>query len=131
METTKAIPGSRLSERHPAVDEMRLAGDLARLVGGEENRERGDLGGLPKPAHGLAIDEPLAYVRERAAGLARQRRDALLERQSLDGSGADRVHPEAVLDEIGSDRLRQSDNAGFGRPIGVSVGHAADRGNRG
>src|SRR5258708_1548477 len=100
---------------------MRLARDIARLVGREENGERGDLRGIPKPAHGLALDEAAAYVPERAAGLACQCDNALLKRGRIDGTGANRVHPDALLDKIGSDRLRQSDYGGFCRSLGPSV----------
>src|SRR5258708_10055019 len=68
------------SQRHAAVDEVRLAGDVARLVGGEEDGERRDLSGCPEPPHGLAVDEALAYLIRRAAGLLRRGRDALRER---------------------------------------------------
>ena len=56
-----------LLQREAAVDEMRLAGDVARLVGGEEQRERRDLLRRAEPAHGLAVDEGLAHRFERLA----------------------------------------------------------------
>jgi hypothetical protein len=52
----------RRSQRHPAIDGMRLARDVARLVRGEKQGERSDLLRRAEPAHGLAIDEGLAHV---------------------------------------------------------------------
>ena len=54
-------------QRHAAVDQMRLAGDVARLVGGEEHRERRDLVRGAEPAHRLAVDEGLAHLAQRLA----------------------------------------------------------------
>src|SRR5580704_9796547 len=48
-------------KRHPAVDEMGLAGNVACLVAGEEEGERGDLLGGAEPAHRLAVDEGLPH----------------------------------------------------------------------
>src|SRR5260370_34700567 len=100
---------------------MRLASDIARLVGRQENGERGDLRGSPKTAHGLTVDEAPAHLVERAPGFPRQRRDALTERRRLDRARADRIYPDALSDEIGGDRLRQSDEHGIGRPLDESV----------
>src|ERR1700686_749073 len=54
--------GYRLTlKRHPAVDEMGLAGNVACLVAGEKEGEQGNLLGGPEPAHRLAIDEGLPH----------------------------------------------------------------------
>src|SRR5438874_1445932 len=56
------------SERHAAVDQMRLAGNVARLVRGQKEGERGDLLRLAEPAHGLALDEGALDLLQRFAG---------------------------------------------------------------
>jgi hypothetical protein len=55
-------------QRHSPIDEMRLAGDVARFIGREEDRERRHLLRLAEPAHGLAGDESLFHRLERLAG---------------------------------------------------------------
>src|SRR5262245_12627688 len=65
------------SQRHAAVDQMRLSGDVARLVRGEEDREVRHLLRLAEPSHGLAVDEGLLDGLQRFAGGLRDRRDAL------------------------------------------------------
>ena len=46
-------------KRHAAIDQVRLPGDVAGFIGGEEDRERRHLLGLAEPAHGLAFNEGL------------------------------------------------------------------------
>src|ERR1700761_7334139 len=92
-------------QRHPAVDEMRLAGNVARLVAGEKEGKRRDLLRLAEPAHGLAIDESLADHVGRLPGLLRQRGNALFERGRLDRARANGVAADTLTDEIGGDRL--------------------------
>src|SRR5580698_1967731 len=54
--------GYRLTlKRHPAVDEMGLAGNVACLVAGKKEGEQGNLLGRPEPAHRLAVDEGLPH----------------------------------------------------------------------
>jgi len=54
--------GYRLSlKRHPAVDEMGLAGNVARLVAGKKEGKQSNLLGRPEPAHRLAVDEGLPH----------------------------------------------------------------------
>ena len=48
-------------QRHPAVDEMGLAGNVARLVAGKKDGEQGDLLRRAEPAHRLAVDEGLPH----------------------------------------------------------------------
>src|SRR5579885_3170997 len=118
-------------QRHPAVDEMGLAGNVARFVAGKEEGKGSDLLRLAKPAHRLAIDKSLAYF---IAGRSRRLRlggDTLLERRGFDRAGTDRIAADALLDEIGGDRFGQSDYRGLGRAISIAIGHAADRGHRG
>src|SRR6516225_7679243 len=78
-------------QRHPTIDEMRLAGNVACLVTDEEEGEVSDFLGGAEPAHGLTVDEGLAHIVERASRLLRQRRDAVLERRRFDSAGANGV----------------------------------------
>src|ERR1700730_6971446 len=48
-------------KRHPAVDEMGLAGNVARLVAGKKEGQQSELLGRPQPPHGLAVDEGLPH----------------------------------------------------------------------
>src|SRR5215470_17442305 len=48
-------------QRHAAVDQMGLAGDIACLVGRKEERERRDFLRHSKAADGLAVDKILAH----------------------------------------------------------------------
>src|SRR5262249_46205882 len=95
------IYGPWYLERHPAVNQMGLPGDVARLVGGEENRDRGPLLGPAEPAQGLAFDERLLHLRRRFAGRARAILDSVLERGRFDGARTDGVGADAVSDEVG------------------------------
>ena len=56
------LPGRQLSlQRHPAVDEMGLAGNVACLVAGKKEGEQSDLLGRPEPAHRLTVDKGLSH----------------------------------------------------------------------
>src|SRR5258705_2931448 len=105
---------------------MSLPGDVARLVGREKDRERGHLLRPAEAAHGLAIDESLLDLGARLAGRLRHVLDAPFERGRLNSSWADRVRSDALLDEVGGDRLGEADDGGLCRPIGIAVWHAAD-----
>jgi hypothetical protein len=48
-------------QRHAAVDEMRLAGNVARLIAGEEEGKRGHFLRRPQPPHRLTIDKGLPH----------------------------------------------------------------------
>src|ERR1700693_5573752 len=48
-------------QRHPAVDEMGLAGNVGRLVAGKKEGEQSDFLGRAEPAHRLAVDEGLPH----------------------------------------------------------------------
>ena len=55
-------PGRQLSlKRHPAVDEMGLAGNVACLIAGKKEGEQGNFPGRAEPAHRLAVDEGLSH----------------------------------------------------------------------
>ena len=45
--------------------------------------------------------------------------------------GTDCIAADALLDEIGGDRLGEPDHRGLGRAVDITVGHAADRRHRG
>src|SRR5258708_37916787 len=100
---------------------MRLTGDVARLVRGEEKRERRHLLGRAEPSHGLTVDKSLAHLCLRFFGLLGLRLDAAVERRRMDGAGADRVRPDALADEIGGHRLGEPDDRGLGGPIDIAV----------
>src|SRR5215467_13146684 len=129
--TTPRYMAFRGSKRHAAVDQMRLPGNVARLVGGQEDRERGHLLGPAEPPHRLALDEGLLHLGARFAGRLRALLDPALERGRFDGARTDRIGADALRDEVGGDRLGQSDDRGFAGAIDVAVGNAADRGDRG
>src|SRR5437660_11980050 len=92
---------------------MRLARDVAGLIGGKESRERGDLLGMSEPTHRLAFDESLFDLRERFTGRARTILDPLLERRRFDRAGTDGVGSDAFLDEIGGHRFGKSNYGRF------------------
>ena len=71
---------TRALKRHPAVDQVGMAGDVARFVRGEEDGECRDLLRFAEPAHGLALDEGLLDLLERLAGRLRAVLDATFER---------------------------------------------------
>src|SRR5215475_11787311 len=56
------------SQRHPAVDEVRLAGHEARFVRSEEYSERRHLLGGAEPPQRLTVDEGLLHRLVRLAG---------------------------------------------------------------
>src|SRR5436309_10626858 len=58
----------RILKRHPAVDEVRLSGNIARLIRSQEDGKRRDLLGLAEPAHGLALNEASLHLAHRFAG---------------------------------------------------------------
>src|SRR6185503_6850921 len=110
------------SNRHAAVDQMRLPGDVARFIGGQEHRQRRHFGGGAEPAHRLAADEILAHLLERLAGLLGHRLHALFERRRHDGARADGVAADAAADEIDRHRLGQPDHRRLGGAVDVAVG---------
>src|ERR1700731_4506085 len=83
-------------KRHPAVDEMGLAGNVARLVAGKKEGQQSDLFGRAEPAHRLAVDEGLPHHVRWLPRLLRQCRDALVERRRFDRAGADGVAADAL-----------------------------------
>ena len=105
---------------------MRLPGDVARLVGGEESRERGDLLGTAQPTHGLALDERLFHLRNGFARCLRTVFDPLLQRRRFDGAGTDRIGSDALPNEVGGNRLGETDDRGFCSTIGISIRDPAD-----
>src|SRR5580658_5573881 len=117
-------------QRHPAVDEMRLAGNVARLVAGKKEGEQSHFLGRAEPTHRLAIDESLTNHVERFSSLLRQRGNALFQRRRFDRAGTDGVAADSLLDEISGDRLGQPDHRRLGRAIGVTIWYAADRRHR-
>ena len=67
------MSGASTSQRHAAVDQMRVTGDVARFVGGEKHRERRNFCRRAEPAHRLAVDEALFHLLARPSGLFRSR----------------------------------------------------------
>ena len=100
---------------------MGLAGDVACLVGAEKDGERGYFLRPAQPAHGLALDKGALDLGERFAGGLRLRLDAALERRRFDGAGTNGVRPDALPDEIGGNRLGQSDDGSLAGAIGWFV----------
>src|SRR5881409_2232170 len=121
----------RILKLHPAVDEVRLSGNIARLIRSQEDGKRRDLLGLAEPAHGLALNEASLHLAHRFAGRLRAIFDSTLERGRLDGPGTDRVCPDALADEVGGDGLGEADDRGLARAIDIAIGNAADRGDGG
>src|SRR6516162_748888 len=113
--------------RHTAVDEMRLTGNVASFVASEKQRKGGDFLRGAEPPHRLAIDESLPYFIERPAGFLRCGGDAVFQRRRFDRAGTNGVAADALLDEIGCDRLRQPDHRRLGGAVGIAVRNAADR----
>src|SRR5690348_10232772 len=68
-----------LSQRHAAINQMRLPGDEARLVRGEEGCQSGDLLRRAEPPHRLSVHEGLVDLVLRLAGLLRLGLDAIVE----------------------------------------------------
>ena len=64
---------------HTPVDQMRLAGDVARLIRSKENSKRGDFLGRTETCHRLARDEILAHLFKRSSCLLCDRLHAFLE----------------------------------------------------
>src|SRR3954469_22475732 len=88
-----------------AIDDVDRAGGEGRVIAGEIERERGDLGRSTEPAHRLALDE--AFERPLViAGLAQP----LAQRRGVDGTGADRVAANAMLDEVRGDRFGETNH---------------------
>jgi hypothetical protein len=94
---------------------MGLSGDVARLVGGEEHRERRHFLRRAEPSHRLAVDEVLPHRIDRPVARFREVGDTGVERRRLDRAGADRVRPDALLDEVGRHRLGDPDDRGTPR----------------
>src|SRR5215472_11015645 len=51
------VPERRVLQGHPAIHQMRLAGDVAGFIAGEKSGERSNLLRRAKPAHRLPIDK--------------------------------------------------------------------------
>src|SRR5208282_660655 len=98
---------------------MRMAGNVARFVAGEKERHPGYFLGRAEPAHWLARDEILPHGIERTSGLLRHRRDAFAERRRLDRARTNGVAADALLDEIGGDRLGEPDHRGLGGAVDI------------
>src|SRR5579863_8656736 len=120
-------PERQTLHRHPAIDEMGLAGDVACFVAGEKQRERRDFLRRAEPAHRLAGDEILPHRVVRFPGLLRRCRNAVFKRRRLDRTRTNRVAANALSDEVGRDRLGQPDHGGLGGAVGITVGYAANR----
>src|SRR5215469_16571002 len=106
---------------------MGLAGDIARLVGGEKERERGDFRGGSEAADGLAVDEVLADLVERLSARTGEVLDPSIERGRLDRTGTDRVGPDPLPDEICRHRLGEPDDGRLGGAVDVAVRYRPDR----
>src|SRR5438105_6797869 len=94
-------------QRHPAVDEVSLSGNVACLVGCEEHGKRRHFLGTAQAPHRLAPDERALDIRNRPSGGLSERFDAPLERGRLDRARTYGVGPDAALDEIRGDRFRE------------------------
>src|SRR6516162_8573477 len=53
----RSVPEWRVLQGHPAIDQMRLAGDVAGFIAGEKSGERSNLLRRAQPAHRLPIDK--------------------------------------------------------------------------
>src|ERR1700722_13260337 len=78
-------------QRHPAVDQMGLAGNVAGLVAGKKERKQGYFLDSAEPAHRLALDKAFPHCIVRLSALLGERVDPLLKRRRLDGAWTDRV----------------------------------------
>ena len=76
---------------------MRLAGNVACLVAGEEEGERRDLLRRAEPPHRLPVDKSLPHCIGGLSGLLRRRRDAFFQRRRFDRSGTNSVAADALL----------------------------------
>src|SRR5271156_4542909 len=108
-----------------------MPGGEGALVGGEVDSERGHFLRLAEPAHWLAVDELLADLLDRFAARAALRFDPPVERRALDRAGANGVAAHAPADEVGGDRLGETDHRGLRGAVDVAVGDAAHRGRAG
>src|SRR5262245_42740136 len=117
---------NRLLQGQATIDQMRLAGNVAGFIRGQENRERRNFLGSAKPRHRLTRNEVFPHFLERFTCLFGHRLDALLERWRDDCAGADCVAADALGDEVGSNGLGQPDHGGFRRAIGVAIGQPFD-----
>src|SRR5262249_49366284 len=86
--------GGAGSDRHATVHYVDGAGGIGALVGGEVERQGGDLLGRAQPAHRLAGDEGGAGLLIIALGL-----HAAFERRRLDRAGTDGAAADAAADE--------------------------------
>src|SRR5215813_4305744 len=97
-----------LLERETAVDDVDRTGGKRRLVRCQIDRQRGDFFGRAEPTKRLAPDKSRA---RRLGASGRQNalhRNALVERRRLDGARTDRVAANALLDEVGGNRLGET-----------------------
>ena len=120
------IKGVWRLQRHSAIHQMRLSADVAGFVGREKDRERRNLLGPPEATHGLALDKSPLHLRDGFAGRLRPFADPAFERRRFDGTGTNRVCPDAASNEVGGDRLGQPDDGGLGCAVGVAIGNAAN-----
>src|SRR5262245_35335050 len=109
-----------------AIDQMRLAGDVAGFIRGQENRECRYFLGSAKPRHRLTRNKVFSHFLERFARRFGHRLDALLERWRDDCAGADCIAANALGDEVGSNGLGQPDYSGFRCAVGVTIGQPFD-----
>src|SRR5581483_5207955 len=115
------------SQYEPAIGEMDLSGGVARLIGGEIDREPADFLGLAEAPDGLTIDESLTNLVDRLAGVLSQCFDAHVERRRFDRAGTDRVAADSLPDVVDGDRLGEANDCGLARAIDVAIEHAAHR----
>src|SRR5262245_23237465 len=121
-----ALGESGQLQRQPAVDEVGLAGDVARFVRRQENRERSHFLGSTEACHRLARHEVLPHLFKRFAGRLRHGFYAFLEGRRYDRAGADRVAPDSPRNEVGGNRFGQTNYGCLGGPISIAVRQAFD-----
>ena len=113
-------PAEALSHSHsskPRVDNDRLLGDHAAVVGGEKQRHPRDVLAEQRLLDGLTLDD-------RVNGFLR-----LVPQASLPighhGAGLDRVHANVIRAERARERMGQADDPGLGRGISRHLRRAA------
>src|SRR5271166_1719504 len=112
-------------QRKPPIDQMDVSGGEGALIGGEVDRERGDLVRFAEPAHRLAVDELLADLLGRLAPRTALRLYAPVERRAFDRARTDGVAAHALPDEVGRHRLGEADHRRLRGAIDIAVGDAA------
>src|SRR5439155_16589349 len=98
--------------REAAVDEQLGAGDVARVVGGEEHHRFRDLVRRADPAEGNGARDGLAALLADIGG-----RQQVAQAGRIDRAGADGVHADAAGLQVRRPRARERAHRGFGGGI--------------